>query len=157
MRLILCKRACVAVLASLSAAAEAAEPGKLFATPATAVTSPSNASSVGQVTLALIVVLAAVFAAAWLVRRLKNFQQGGARSLRIVGQVALGAKERAVLIQVGKKSVLVGVTPASVNALHVFDAEEIADENGGASSIIANNNAAPPSFKSLLRQSLGLK
>ena len=107
-----------------------------------------------------VLVLAAVFAAAWLVRRLRNFGRPGAGAIQIVADVALGTKERAVLIQVGAQQLLVGVAPGRVNTLHVL-AEPVrtddAQRGGGADELSPSSSPSPrPDFKSILKRSLGL-
>ena len=148
-----------AALALYACVGAAAESEKLFAAPAATAAPPDGLSSLGQVTIALLLVLAAVFAAAWMLRRLKLFAQRGGRHLEILGEIAVGAKERAVLLKVGDKRVLVGVAPGSVTALHVLNADELPDDAGSSGVSTDPNNAgtATPSFKALLRQGLGLK
>jgi flagellar protein FliO/FliZ len=124
-----------------------------FAAPETAkAVSTSAAGSLAQVTLSLILVLGAVFASAWVVRRLKNFGRPGAGTVHVVADIALGTKERAVLIQVGAQQLLIGVAPGRVNTLHVL-AEPVrtddAQRGGGADEM-------RPDFKSILKRSLGL-
>jgi flagellar protein FliO/FliZ len=132
-----------------------------FASPDAAKTvTTSAAGSLAQVTLSLILVLGAVFASAWLVRRLRNFGRPGAGAIQIVADVALGAKERAVLIQVGAQQLLVGVAPGRVNTLHVL-AEPVrtddAQRGGGADELSPSSSPSPrPDFKSILTRSLGL-
>jgi flagellar protein FliO/FliZ len=110
-----------------------------------------------QATLALALVLIAVFAAAYMLRRLKKFGGAvGAHGIEIVSQAALGSKERAVLLKVAGAHVLVGVTPGNVNLLHVLDTSAV--PTGESTAVAAS--AAPientPTFKSLLKKSLGL-
>ena len=124
-----------------------------FASPDTAkAASTSAAGGLAQVTLSLLLVLAAVFASAWVVRRMRNFGRPGAGAIHVVADVALGTKERAVLIQVGAQQLLVGVAPGRVNTLHVL-AEPVrtddAQRGGGADEV-------RPDFKSILKRSLGL-
>ena len=108
----------------------------------------------------IVIVLAAVFASAWVVRRLKNFGRPGAGAIQIVADVALGTKERAVLLQVGAQQLLVGVAPGRVNTLHVL-AEPVrtddAQRGGGADELSPSSSPSPrPDFKSILKRSLGL-
>jgi flagellar protein FliO/FliZ len=132
-----------------------------FAAPETAkAASASAAGGLVHVTLSLMLVLAAVFASAWVVRRLKNFGRPGAGAIQIVADVALGTKERAVLIQVGAQQLLVGVAPGRVNTLHVL-AEPVrtddAQRGGGADEISPSSSPSPrPDFKAILKRSLGL-
>jgi flagellar protein FliO/FliZ len=132
-----------------------------FAAPEAAKTvTTSAAGSLAQVTLSLILVLGAVFASAWLVRRLRNFGRPGAGAIQIVADVALGTKERAVLIQVGAQQLLIGVAPGRVNTLHVL-AESVrtddAQRGGGADELSPSSSPSPrPDFKAILKRSLGL-
>ena len=143
----------------MSTVASAAE--QPFAAPQTAkAVSSSPAAGLAQVTLSLMLVLAAVFAAAWIVRRMRNFGRPGAGAINIIADIALGQKERAVLIQVGAQQLLVGVAPGRVNTLHVL-AEPVrtndAQRGGGGDELSPSSPSSPtPDFKSLLKRSLGL-
>jgi flagellar protein FliO/FliZ len=146
------------LLAALSSVAHAAE--QPFASPDAVTGTPSAAGGLAQVTLSLMLVLAAVFAAAWVVRRLRNFGRPGAGAINIIADVALGQKERAVLIQVGAQQLLVGVAPGRVNTLHVL-AEPVriddAQRGGGGDELSPSSSPSPrPDFKSILKRSLGL-
>ena len=74
----------------------------------------------GEVTLALLLVLGAVFALAWALKRVRAFGSRVGGALEVLAQVPLGQKERAVLIKVGEQQVLLGVAPGRVNTLHVL-------------------------------------
>jgi flagellar protein FliO/FliZ len=147
------------LLAALSSVAHAAE--QPFAAPDAAnAVSASPAAGLAQVTLSLMLVLAAVFAAAWVVRRMRNFGRPGAGAINIIADIALGQKERAVLIQVGAQQLLVGVAPGRVNTLHVL-AEPVrtndAQRGGGGDELSPSSSPSPmPDFKSILKRSLGL-
>jgi flagellar protein FliO/FliZ len=43
--------------------------------------------------------------------------------MKVLGGVSLGTRERAVLIQVEGKKILLGVAPGRVNVLHQFDSK----------------------------------
>jgi flagellar protein FliO/FliZ len=119
----------------------------VFAAPGTITTAPvTGVAGVGQVTLALCVVLGAIFLCAWLARRMRNISSGRTGAMNIVAEVRLGPKERAVLLQVGTTQLLVGVAPGQINALHVL-AEPLPAPPAAAADTV--------SFKSLLRRSLG--
>nr|WP_246429139.1 flagellar biosynthetic protein FliO [Pseudoxanthomonas broegbernensis] len=67
--------------------------------------------------LALLLVLGLILGLAWLLRRLP----GGLRTaegLRVVGSLPLGAKERLVVVEVGGRQLLLGVTSAGISLLH---------------------------------------
>lgn len=90
--------------------------------PATSVAvSPVSSTGLMQVTLGLGAVVALILLLAWLVRRFGPMQRGGSATVRLIGGVSLGQRERAVLVQVGTKQLLLGVAPGNVRTLHVFD------------------------------------
>lgn len=148
-----------ALLGALTSVAHAAE--AQFAAPETAkVGATSAAGGLAQVTLSLMLVLAAVFAAAWVVRRMRTFGRPGAGAIQIIADVALGTKERAVLIQVGAQQLLLGVAAGRVNTLHVL-AEPVPRDDaqrgrGGDELSPSSSPSSRPDFKSILKRSLGL-
>src|SRR5689334_1374044 len=107
--------------ADTPAANTAAAVSRPFGAPSAASgTAPSGIASLGQVTVALGLVLALIFVAAWFFRRLRGFGKTGTGALDIVADLAVGQKERAVLIRVGTQQVLLGVAPGRVTTLHVL-------------------------------------
>jgi flagellar protein FliO/FliZ len=122
----------------------------LFAAPQNAGNAAATPGvSMLQVTLSLAAVLAVVFAAAWLLRKMRGVDwTGNAQHLQVVAQVALGSKERAVLIKVHDVQVLVGVASGQVTALHTFGAEQVAQFTPPPP---AEHN---PGFKALFKKTL---
>jgi flagellar protein FliO/FliZ len=143
-----------AVLQAGSAAVLAAESATFAAPQATALPS-TGAGSLLQVTIALSVVLAAVFAAAWLMQRLRTLGGGRSGSIKVIASVALGAKERAVLVQLGSQQLLLGVAPGRVSTLHVL-AEPLDNQQPGGPASVQGMQSQAPDFKAQLRKSLGL-
>lgn len=90
-----------------------AEPAASPATPAS-----SSFSSLLQVLFGLGLVLGAIAGTAWLLRRLTPGQVAASGSLRVVGGVAVGPKERVVLVDVGDTRLVLGVSPGQVTTLH---------------------------------------
>jgi flagellar protein FliO/FliZ len=109
----------------------------------------SGVSGLGEVTLALVVVLAAVFAFAWLVRRMRGMGNRVGNAIDVLAEVPLGQKERAVLLKVGPTQILVGVAPGRVNTLHVL-AEPLE-----LSKPAAATDDSRSSFRAILMRSLG--
>ncbi|MDH4134146.1 MAG: flagellar biosynthetic protein FliO [Gammaproteobacteria bacterium] len=81
---------------------------------------PMAAGNLLQLLFGLLVVLAAIGVAGFLLRRLGRLPQGNA-PMRIMGGLNLGARERAVLVQVGDKQILLGVAPGRVQTLLVLE------------------------------------
>jgi flagellar protein FliO/FliZ len=132
---------------ALSGVAHAAS-AATFAAP-TQFTAPSAGFGVMRMVLALLLVLAAVYAAAALLRRLRVHGPAGTAELQVISQVALGARERAVLLRAGTQQLLVGVAPGSVRLLCTL--AEPALLPGERATV----PAAGPNFRELLRRSLG--
>jgi len=73
-----------------------------------------------QVSLGLTLVLFAIAFSAWLLRRFTRLGGAMGGTLRILGGVSLGGRERVILLQVGEQQILVGVAPGRVQTLHVL-------------------------------------
>jgi flagellar protein FliO/FliZ len=75
----------------------------------------------GQVVLGLIAVLAVFGLCVVLLKRLPmvRTRQGG--NLRVIEGLALGARDRVLLLQVEQTRLLIGVTPGRIECLHVMD------------------------------------
>jgi len=71
--------------------------------------------------LALGLVIGLIFALAWIVRRLPGTGLRLDDGLRIIAGVSLGSKERAVVVDINGKQLLLGVTPGAVSLLHILD------------------------------------
>jgi flagellar protein FliO/FliZ len=124
LRIQLARATAVAGMFTLSTlqAAEATAPR--FAAPNVASSLPSGgASGIGQVTIALLLVLAAVFGVAWFVKRLRMATGGGVNGIEVLAQASLGAKERAVIVRVGGERLLLGVASGGVNLLRSLPSE----------------------------------
>ena len=80
--------------------------------------SSSTFGSLIQVVLALLLVLGAIAASAWLLRRFGPTQVGTGGALRVLGGVMVGQRERLMLVEVGDTWLIVGVAPGSVTAVH---------------------------------------
>jgi len=112
---------------------------------------PTPMAGTLRVTLAMVLVLAALLAAAWLARRMRGVGGASSSGLTVLAQVSLGTRERAVLLRVGTFQVLVGVAPGNVRTLHVIDGIVEPDVAG----VAGTPEVARPSFKSMLLKSLG--
>jgi flagellar protein FliO/FliZ len=122
----------------------------MFAAPQTAPAAHAGGlGGLGEVTLALLLVLGAVFALAWALKRVRAFSSRVGAAVDVLAQLPLGQKERAVLIKVGTTQILLGVAPGRVNTLYVLP--EPLDVSRPAA---APDNDGHSPFRALLR-SLG--
>ena len=100
------------------ASALATVPAAVLAESVPPAAGPVTAASAVPVVLGLALVLAFVAAAAWLIRRLQATSLAGAAALRVVGGVAVGQRERVILLEVDETWIVLGVAPGQVSALH---------------------------------------
>jgi flagellar protein FliO/FliZ len=129
-------------------AAETAAPR--FAAPGSASSLPSGgASGIGQVTFALLLVLAAVFGVAWMLKRLRAVTGAGANGIEVMAQTSLGSKERAVIVRVGNERLLLGVASGQVTLLKTLPEAPMDSPPAGTLTF------QKPNFAALLKKSLG--
>lgn len=84
--------------------------------------SPVDMSDILGLASSLILVIGAILVVGWLYARMQGIRGGGAGGvINILAAQSLGPKERIVLVEVGSKQIVVGVTAANLQTLHVFD------------------------------------
>jgi flagellar protein FliO/FliZ len=113
--------------------------------------SPPSLISFGgmlQVLLGLGLVLAAVAGTAWLLRRFSPGQIGAGGAVKVIGGVAVGPKERLVLVEVGETWLVLGVAPGQVTALHNLPRPE------GGSFLVEAKSPGEQRFSSWLKQAM---
>ncbi|WP_407900037.1 flagellar biosynthetic protein FliO [Ferrigenium sp. UT5] len=81
---------------------------------------PVSSGSVVQVIVSLLLVLAAVMAVAWVLKRINLPRPGAGNVLRVISGVAVGQRERVVLLEVNDTWLVVGVAPGQVRTLHTL-------------------------------------
>jgi flagellar protein FliO/FliZ len=149
--------ACAAgVLWCLSGAARAAGTAR-FAEPSAAATADPAALGGGtmQVLLSLAIVIAAIVLLGWLARRLRVMPRGRTGALRVVDEIALGAKERAVILEVDGARLVLGVGEGRVALLHHATAATAVAAADTAPADTAPATAGAPRFAELLTKALG--
>jgi flagellar protein FliO/FliZ len=129
-------------------------PAATFAAPTPQVVSTTTSSAL-RVPLALLAVVAMVLGAAWLMRRATGMVQGKAQRLQVLGQLQLGAREKAVLIRVSGQDVLLGVGPGNVRLLLASASPNEPIDSGATTVTAAAPAGLADSFKEVLRRSLG--
>ena len=112
----------VGLLATLAApvAALAAAPATA---PATSAASTAGTAATGFVTVAfsLLMILAVIVGLAWVATRLRLTPRAASSALKVLADVAVGAKERVVLLKVGDAQALVGVGTDGVRSLTLLE------------------------------------
>jgi flagellar protein FliO/FliZ len=79
--------------------------------------SPLSAGSVAQLALSLAAIVALILAVSWVLKRLKLGTVRGRGEIAVIDQLALGPRERIVLLRVGESQVLIGVGAGGVVGL----------------------------------------
>ena len=92
--------------------------------------------------MALVVVLALIPLAMWLLKRMGGGVPGSAAGLRVVSQLPLGPRERIVIVEAGDRWLLLGVTAASINRVGTLPKGELPP-------------ASTPNFSALLNAARG--
>ncbi|WP_294946298.1 flagellar biosynthetic protein FliO [Sulfurivirga sp.] len=78
------------------------------------------ADYLGQVVFSLLLVIALILVAAWLLRRFTQLPGAQGQAVRVLSAVAVGRQEKILLLEVGGEQILVGVTPSRISTLHVL-------------------------------------
>lgn len=73
-----------------------------------------------QTVIGLAVVIAVIYALAWLAKRTNVGSMGRDKGLKVVSVLPLGTREKAVLVDIAGTQMLLGVAPGRVSTLHVF-------------------------------------
>lgn len=102
----------------------------------------SSSDYVMQLIASLLVVLLAIGALAWLLKRVNKLPGKRAGHMQVLGAMSLGTRERAVLVQVGDKQMLLGVAPGRVSTLHVFDEPVMDPEDSRGAATLGNSFAS---------------
>ncbi|KQQ33432.1 hypothetical protein ASF61_10145 [Duganella sp. Leaf126] len=113
----------------------------------------SNAATGGgllQTTFALAFVIALLLGAAWLLKRFgpRGFG-GGSNTVKLVGALSVGARERILVVEVGEQWIVVGASPGRMNALATMARQEAPEAAPGSQPM-----AAPASFADWIKHTL---
>ncbi|MFN3883364.1 MAG: flagellar biosynthetic protein FliO [Rhodocyclaceae bacterium] len=106
--------------APLARAADAVPSAPTFATSA-----PDLGSSALSMVFGLIVVLALLIGALWLMKRLSQPHGSAAGLMRVVAGVAVGPRERVVILELGGSWLVLGVAPGQVTTLAEIPRQEL--------------------------------
>ena len=102
-------------------------PGALCAAEVGAGTTVVGPSEIINTALSLLLIVGAIMALAWLLNRLQGGRSSSGGLINVVASHALGAKERLLLVDVGGRQIVVGVTASQISTLHVLDEPLAAD------------------------------
>jgi len=90
---------------------------------------PVAAGNLLQMTLGLAFVLVVIVLAAWMMRRFGGFHASSDGSMKIIGGLSVGTRERIILVEVGDTQLLLGVAPGRIEMLHQLETPIVVDSN----------------------------
>nr|WP_133501807.1 flagellar biosynthetic protein FliO [Lysobacter terrigena] len=109
--------------------------------------SPADAGSIGGAVFSLLLVIGLILGLGWLAKRMPGMKAGGGSSqLKVVASVALGPRERAVVLDINGQQLLVGVGQGGVRTLHTLE-----------HPLPVAESTAPSVFAQVLAQHFGKK
>ncbi len=82
---------------------------------------PMSGSYLMQLVIGLFIVVLCILVLAWFAKKMNRFHSLTDSSLKVIGGLSMGSRERVVLLQVGEEQLLLGISPGKINTLHVLD------------------------------------
>ena len=110
----------------------------LLLTPASAMAAPSALAASGQMLVSLLLVMGLIGGLFVVLKRLQ-VRGGASGAIRVLAAQSVGTRERAVLVEVAGRQVLIGVAPGRVQTLLVLGD---ADSGANAASFSAALDSA---------------
>lgn len=90
-----------------------------------------------QATLALLFIVALLFLATWAARKVAGGKRFGQGNMKVISGIALGPKERIVLVEVEEQWLVIGIVPGQIRTLHTLP-------KGDAEPFPGETSAMPP-------------
>jgi len=84
-----------------------------------------DSHTITQLVISFFAIIALIIFAAFMLKKSHWFQKNMGGHIEIISSMPLGTKEKLILLQVGPKQLLVGITSGGINTLHVFEGNEI--------------------------------
>jgi flagellar protein FliO/FliZ len=88
---------------------------------------PSALGSLVQTILSLGLVIGLLVGLAWLLKRFGPRSVTGGNTVKLVGALSVGARERILVVEVGEQWIVVGASPGRMNALATMPRQESSD------------------------------
>ncbi len=104
---------------------------------------PLGAEQLWRTFGSLALLIGLILGAFYLMRRAGSGPRGAGRQIRFVDALALGQRERLVLVQVGDEQIVLGVSPGRVERVHVLEHP------------VDFDTTAEPGFSGVLRRAVG--
>ncbi|KTD16506.1 flagellar biosynthetic protein FliO [Legionella jordanis] len=82
-----------------------------------------NHTELIRVMAGLLLVVGVIVFLSWLLKRLNRVNFGSSNAFKVIASMNLGTREKIMLLNVGKRYLLLGITAGSINTLHDFGEE----------------------------------
>ena len=106
--------------------------------------SPLSIGSVMQVGLSLLLIVGLIFAISWALRRVRFTPRSADGQFGVLGELAVGPRDRILLVRVGEAQMLIGVGAGGIVSLSPL-----------TTPIQLRTAAGEPTFAARLREMLG--
>jgi len=126
----------IAVLALLLINPAFAQETAKTVAPDSPVRAPDTVGTIVSLGLGLVAVIAVIYGCAWIIRRMNGMTGMNNNAIKVVSVMAIGARERIALIEVGGQQILLGITPSAIRTLHVFDEPVVEAGSAGSSDFV---------------------
>jgi flagellar protein FliO/FliZ len=91
------------------------------------------AENILQMVLALAGIVAVIVGGGLVLRRLNKISLSAPGPMQVVASLSLGIKEKLLLVQVGEQQILLAVSAAGINTVHVFTEPVVVETPAGQS------------------------
>lgn len=78
--------------------------------------------------LGLVIVLCLIFACLWVMRKTGALPNYSKQNMQVINALSLGMREKLIVVQVGDKQLVLGVTPGRIDKLLVLEGSEQIDQ-----------------------------
>lgn len=102
----------------------------------------------------LLLILGVILALGWMARKLVHRRLQSGRGLQIEGGLALGTRERLVVVQVNGERLLLGVTPGGISLLHRLD-QPLQESPSATPAAAGEGSAFAERLREIMKRSLG--
>ena len=113
-------------------------------TPMAQTASPLSFGAIAQVGLSLLLIVGLIFAISWALRRVRFMPRSADGQFGVLGELAVGPRDRILLVRVGEAQVLIGIGAGGIVPLSPL-----------ATPIELRSAAGEPTFAARLKEMLG--
>jgi len=103
---------------------------------------PSAVGSLMQTIFSLALVIALLVGLAWLLKRFGPKTVTGGTTVKLVGALSVGARERILVVEVGDQWIVVGASPGRMNALATMQRQEMSEADLASATPLPGANFA---------------